>query len=90
MVIEKINGRDHTRTDGRMDGWTDERTNGMDENYIPLRHTSYAEGIISATKNNISVGDIKSRTKFKFIPINIILVPIKFPTFDPIGTPYES
>ena len=62
----------------------------MDENYIHLRHTSYAGGIISATKNNISVGNIISRTKFKFIPINIILVLIKFPTFDPIGTPYES
>ena len=29
-----------------MDGRTDERTNGMDENYIPLQHTLYARGII--------------------------------------------
>ena len=28
---------------------TDERTNGMDENYIPLWHTSKAGGIIMAT-----------------------------------------
>ena len=33
--------------DGQTDGRTDERTNGMDENYIPLRHTSYAGGIIN-------------------------------------------
>ena len=33
--------------DGQTEGWTDEWTNGMDENYIPLRHTSYARGIIS-------------------------------------------
>ena len=25
---------------------SDEQTNGTDENYIPLRHTSYARGII--------------------------------------------
>ena len=29
-----------------MDRRTDERTNGTDKNYIPLRHTSYAGGIM--------------------------------------------
>ena len=32
--------------EGRTDGWTDEGTNGMSKNYIPLQHTSYAGGII--------------------------------------------
>ena len=33
--------------DGRMDGRTEELTNRMDENYIPLQHTSYAGSIIT-------------------------------------------
>ena len=34
------------QTDRRMDGWTDKQTNGIDENCLPLRHTSYAGGIM--------------------------------------------
>ena len=32
--------------DGWLGGWTEEWTNGMDGNYIPLRHTWFAGGII--------------------------------------------
>ena len=49
LVIKRVNGQNHTQMDGWMDGWKDERideqTNRMDENYIPLQHTSYAGGI---------------------------------------------
>ena len=44
--MERVNGRNHIRTDGWTDGQTDERTNGTDENYISLRHTSSAGDII--------------------------------------------
>ena len=32
--------------DGKTEGRTDERTDGTDENYVSLQHTSYAGGII--------------------------------------------
>ena len=35
--------------DGWMDGRKDGQTDGTDKNYIPLRHTSYAGGIIKAS-----------------------------------------
>ena len=40
--MERVNGQNHARTDGRKDGQTDERTNGTDENYIPFWHTLHA------------------------------------------------
>ena len=43
LVIERDNGR----TYGRMYRRTNKWTNGTDENYIPLRQTSYARGIKS-------------------------------------------
>ena len=51
-------------TDGITDGWTDGGTDGkmegrmdsgIDENYIPLGHTSHSGGIIKNTATDISV-----------------------------------
>ena len=45
---------EYVRTDGRTDGWTDKRMDRTDENYISLRHTLYAGGIIIfLEKNNL-------------------------------------
>ena len=45
------------RTDGKTEGWTDERTDRTGKNYIPLRLTSCAGGIMNYNGDNTAPPD---------------------------------